>query len=243
MYKIICLLLTLCILSSCETDSTVPFLSIPDDEAQIIEMDVEVGLSANFTFSPVVHASQMVVNYGDGSLPFEFVNSDSIDLGTSHLKPLKYTYPQAGDYNVDVKAIKITKLDISMDSVRQSINKLRLENCHHLKALSCKDQELQSLEIEKSGVKVLDLGTLSALETLSISDCDSLLTIVLNQNPILKTIQLSGNSRLSVLSLNALFWQLPTVTEPRNIILHNNAGDAACDKSIATDKGWTVKIE
>ena len=244
MYKIIYLLLAVCLLTSCETDNNVPFLSIPDDEAQIIEMNVEVGSSSNPVFSPIIYASQMIVNWGDGSLPWQFVNRDSTNTGTSTLKPLRYTYPAAGTYDVNVRAIKITRLDLSIDSVRQNIRTLQLTDCRHLKALSCKNQELKSVNINTSGIKMLELSTLSALEELTVSACDSLLTIVLYKNPELKTINLTNNPRMSALSLDAVFIQLPEATSGiRTVNLSNNGGDASCNTAIATQKGWKVNIQ
>lgn len=243
MSKIIYLLLTVCLFTSCEQDNDTLFLSIPDEDAQIVQMSVEVGLSANYVFSPIIYASQMVVDWGDGSQPWEYVNPDSTNIGTSMLKPLKYTYASSGDYNVNVRAVKITRLDISMDSARQSINTLQLTDCRHLKSLSCKGQTLKSVDVNTAGLKLLELSTLSVLESLSISDCDSLLTVVLYKNPLLTTVNLTDNPRMSAPSLNALFQQLPEATsDVRTITLTNNAGDATCDKSIATQKGWTVKV-
>lgn len=244
MYKIIYLLLAICFLTSCETDDNVPFLSIPDDEAQVVEMELQVGASSNLVFSPIIYASQMIVNWGDGSIPGQFVNADSTNTNAPILKSLKYTYPSSANYSVNVRAIKITHLDISIDSARQSINKLQLTNCRHLKSISCDDQLLKSVNINISGLKTLELNTLSALEELSLSACDSLSTIVLSQNPVLSSITLVDNPAMSALSLNALFRQLPQATsDTRTINLNNNAGDATCDKSIATQKGWTVNVE
>lgn len=244
MYKIIYLLLAVCLLTSCETDNNVPYLSIPQDEAQIIEMNVKAETSDDLIFSPTIYASQMIVNWGDGSLPQQFVNRDSTKAGTSMLRPLRYIYPATGTYYVNVRAIKITRLDISKDSARQSIHTLQLTDCRHLKALSCKNQDLKSVNINTSGVKMLELSTLSALEELSVSACDSLLTIVLYKNPVLKTVNLKNNPRMSALSIDAVFLQLPEATsDTRTINLSNNGGDAGCNKSIATQKGWTVNIE
>lgn len=244
MYKIMYWVLAVCLLTSCEVSDDVPFLSIPDSDAQLIEMGVDMGASSNLVFTPIIYASQMVVDWGDGSIPWEYVNPDSTSIGTSILKPLNYTYASGGTYNVNIRAVKVTRLDISIDSAHQIINTLQLTDCRHLKALSCKNQMLKTVHIEGSGLKMLELSTLSALEELSVSTCDSLITIVLFKNPVLNTINLSSNPRMSSLTLDALFQQLPQApTSTSTITLSNNPGDASCDKSIATRKGWTVKIE
>lgn len=244
MYRIIYLLLAVGLLTSCEQDNTIPYLNIPDANAQIIEMDVEVGLSQSLLFSPTVYASQMIVNWGDGSRNLEFVHPDSTAIATTSLKPLNYTYSSAGNYNLNIRSTKITRLDIALDSARQPIHKLALTNCRHLKALSCKDQLLKSVTISTSGIKLLNFDTLAALENVSVSACDSLSGIVLSGNSLLSNITLSNNKLMTAQSLNTLFGQLPQATsDKQTIILRNNAGDATCDKSIATRKGWTVTIE
>ncbi len=243
MHKIIYILFTICLLTSCEENSDVPFLNIPDESAQLIAMDVEAGSSSNKAFTPIVFASQMIVDWGDGSLPAQYVNADTIVSGTSMLKPLKYTYASAGSYIINVRAVKISRLDISKDSARQNINKLQLVDCRHLKSFSCKNQTLKSVDIAVSGIKALEFGSLSQLVKFSVLSCDSLFSIVLNQNPVLNTINLSNNPQLSAQSLNAMFQQLPqTVSDNCIITLSNNAGDAACDKSIAIQKGWKVNV-
>lgn len=244
MYKIIYCLLAFCLLTSCEQDNTVPFLNIPDANAQIIEMEVEVGLSQSSVFSPLVYASQMIINWGDGSRILEYVHPDSTTIATSTLKPIKYTYASAGNYSVNIRTTKVTRLDVSLDSARQYIHKLQLTNCCHLKAMVCDNQPLKSVTINKAGLKNLNLGTLEALEDVSVSACDSLSAIVLSTNPLLNRITLSDNKLMSAQSLNTLFGQLPQATSDKpTITLKNNAGDATCDRSIATRKGWTVTIE
>lgn len=244
MHKLFYLLLAVCLLSSCEQDNTIPYLTISDANAQIIEMDVETILSAGLTFSPIVYASQMIIDWGDGSRIFEYVHPDSTAIDTMHLKPLKYTYDSAGSYKVNIRTTKVTRLDISVDSARQYIRKLQLTNCRHLKALSCARQPLKSVTINTSGIKTLNFATSATLEDVTISACDSLSSIVLSANPSLSSITLSDNKLMSALSLNTLFEQLPQATSDKQTIrLKNNAGDATCDKTIATQKGWTVTIE
>ena len=244
MYKIIYLFLLVTFVTSCEQNNDSPFLYILDHDAQIVETDVEVALSGNLVFTPIVHASQMIVNWGDGSRVTEFVNRDSAVVDAPPLRPLRYTFASTGNYTVNFRAIRITRLDISMDSVGQPINQLRLTNCRHLKEFSSVGQVLKSVNITTSGLKNVNFSNLPAIESFTISQCDSLSRITLENNAILNTISLSGNPLLSATALNAMFQQLPQATsDTRTITLSNNAGDATCDKAIATRKGWTVNVE
>ncbi|PXV69229.1 hypothetical protein CLV62_101498 [Dysgonomonas alginatilytica] len=244
MYKIIYLFLIVFVATSCEQNNDSPFLYITDRDAQIVEMNVEIALSENLVFTPIIHVSQMIVNWGDGSRLVEYVNPDSTAVGSPHLRPLRYAFPSTGSYTVNFRAIRVTRLDISIDSVGQAITGLNLTNCRHLKAFVLKNQSLKSVGITTSGLKAVDFGSLSLMENFTISKCDSLSGIVLKNNPALNTISLSDNRLLSATALNALFQQLPqTASDTRTITLSNNAGDATCDKTIATRKGWTVKIE
>lgn len=244
MYKIIYLFLIAFVITSCEENNDSPFLYIPDSDAQFVEMSVETSTSANLVFSPIVRASQMVINWGDGSRLIEYVDPDSSASPRPLLKPLRYTFPSAGNYMVDIRAIRIIGLDVSMDTARQSITQLKLNSCRHLKEFSCRGQALKTIEIARSGLKVVNFSDLAVMENFSISQCDSLSSVVLKDNMVLNTIFLSGNPLLSATAINAIFQQLPSATsDVRTITLSNNAGDATCDKTIATQKGWTVTIE
>lgn len=245
MYKIIYLFLIVFVVTSCEQNNDSPFLYIPDSDAQIVQMDVEVGLADSLVFSPIIYASQMIIDWGDGSRPLEYVNPDSTTtVGTSGLRPFRYTFPSAGNYTVNIRAVRITRLDVSMDTVGQAVTQLELNRCRHLKALACYGQVLKSVNINTSGLKILDFRDLAAMENFTVSRCDSLSGIALKNNSVLNTISLSDNPLLSATALNNMFQQLPqTTSDTRTITLTNNAGDAACDKSIATQKGWIVNIK
>lgn len=244
MYKTICLFLIIFVATACEEKNDSPFLYILDNAAQIVEMNVETGASGNLVFTPVIYASQMVVNWGDGSRFMEYVNPDSASRKALPLNPLKYAYPAADTYTVSFRAVKVTKLDISIDSVGQSVTELSLTNCRHLKTLSNSGQILRTVDIATSGLKTVDFRNLSMMENLSILKCDSLSDILLSNNAALSTVSLSDNRSLTASALNAMFGQLPETTSgKRTVILSNNAGDAACDTTIATRKGWSVRVE
>lgn len=137
----------------------------------------------------------------------------------------------------------------------QPIPSVDLSNCTTLNTLYCgytegvqtitgwdKLTELETVSINGSmGESVLNLTASDSLRVVSIAHTDAKV-INLGGLMALKTIELKDNSLLDAAALNILFTALPKVSESGyTISLTGNKGDDECNKSIATQKGWSFK--
>ena len=88
------------------------------------------------------------------------------------------------------------------------------------------------------------LTTIPPLDTSSVTNtsgmfqgCSSLTTVVLNGLGADLSV---ADTNMGADALNALFDGLATVTDGRTVDITNTPGAATCDRTIATNKGWTV---
>lgn len=101
------------------------------------------------------------------------------------------------------------------------------------------NDSLQYFSATNANIERVDLRKLPLLDSISVIKCNQLEAIELEVNPKIRRITLIDNSRLSSDAINAIFRSLPqTDAYGRYIMLSGNAGDEACDRSIATRKGW-----
>ena len=96
--------------------------------------------------------------------------------------------------------------------------------------LYCYDNQLTALDVSKN----------TALTTLNCRN-NSLAVLDVSKNTAM-TVLNCRNNQLAATALNTLFGTLHsnTISGGKNIYISGNSGTATCDRSIATNKGWTV---
>lgn len=105
-----------------------------------------------------------------------------------------------------------------------------------------KNDSLQLFKASYANITQINLNNLQLLISIDINACKQLTSITLSNNKALQSITLTNNSALTAVSLNNFFKALPTtISNNSTITLKGNVGDATCDKTIATNKGWTFK--
>lgn len=172
---------------SCSTDDTVPSLSIPEKDAERVEMELSVE-SASSPFYYLIQAKELIIDWGDGSKPLEYVFlGDIADLGT--LKPIKREYSSAGKYRVTMSSYRPFVFNFSRglegESVKNEISDLKLINCWNLRELYCKNQPLlKSLDVKEcDNLGILDVSG-SEIGLLDIDNKNSLDTLAINNTAI-----------------------------------------------------------
>ena len=184
----------------------------------------------------------VAIDWGDGS-----TESYSLQQGWfnwsfyQHCYSAKHPFTAtiAGDIEgLDVKNFSLTSLDIS--------------NNTELNFLACNDNQLTTLDVSKNTkltnlfcasnqLTMLDVSKNNLLSTLDFSN-NSLTSLDVSNLSALVNLNCSNN-QLSAEALNAMF-----KTAHSNIInmgykwmyIENNPGSGACDRSIATSKGWIL---
>lgn len=156
-----------------------------------------------------------------------------------------------------ISALALTNCEdiIDLRFANQPISAVDLSDCPTLKTLYCgysegiqtitgldklKDLELLSVNGSLSQV-TLNFTANDSLKDISIArtNCEA---IIVDGLVALKSIALKNNTMLGESALNVLFTTLPVVTgNGYTISLSGNKGDDLCNKSIATQKGWTFK--
>lgn len=101
---------------------------------------------------------------------------------------------------------------------------------------------LRIIHLENSNQPNIRLNNLPELKVIEINSCPDLKNIYIENNTLLSDIVLTNNESLDADALNKLFEGLPLSAElQRHITLWGNKGDKACNRSIATSKGWTFR--
>ena len=104
------------------------------------------------------------------------------------------------------------------------------------------NDSLQIVQALNANIQQLNLEQLNSLNSLSLTQCRSLQSIKIASNSKLSQITLVDNISLSASAIDSLFSRLPLITDRNGtILLSGNAGDNACDRSIATARGWTFR--
>lgn len=136
--------------------------------------------------------------------------------------------------NLSVQAYIISldlKDNIALNSLGCNLNRLKELDVSHnilLKNLSCNYNQIESLDLSKN----------TSLERLDCS-VNKLTVLDLSNNKALTDIKCQTN-QLSIDALNALFKTLHSNEGTKKIYIGDNPGTNGCDRSIATNKGWTV---
>ena len=121
---------------------------------------------------------------------------------------------------------------ISLVCAGNKLTSLDLRNNLMLEILYCGDNELFSLDLDKN----------AALKVLDCSD-NKISKLDLSKNIVLEVL-VSKNNQLDSLDMNELFRTLRTnFGEVRSVSVHGNPGTDTCIPTIASNKGWDVKID
>lgn len=144
-----------------------------------------------------------------------------------------------GSFNINKQ--NISNIDLLKRLKRFYVNG-RLENDTLNLTLS---DSIQFASIDNSNLSKFNFSGLKQMAYFSAHNNSTLNRIVLIDNIKLDSISLIKNPLLDATALNDIFAQLPVATtenSSRNVIvLSENGGDATCDRSIATSKGWVFK--
>jgi hypothetical protein len=155
---------------------------------------------------------------------------------------------------LDVENNSLTALDLSANRNLRGLNcdgnalaALDLSACTALSSLSCSGNALTALGLSRNTALVelscemnlltsLNVSANTALEAINCHN-NLLASITVGAGSVVGNINTQNNS-LSAAALNALFASLPA---SGTIAIAGNPGAAACDRSIAENKNWTVK--
>lgn len=156
---------------------------------------------------------------------------------------------------------KLKRLDISKNTALVylfcSFNRLKkLDVSRNIKLthLYCKHNRIKSLDMSGCSALTKLYCEYNQLKSLDVSECTALAELVCSDNQI-TSLDVSTNAKLTLLyfqmdfrkgqltssALNALFETLPG--NQGIIRIKNHPGTKSCDRSIATDKGWTFERE
>ena len=125
----------------------------------------------------------------------------------------------------------------TLDASDSELTSLNLNGCKWLTYLDCHNNELNSL----------DLSTNTALQELICWHSWQLSSLDISKNIALTSYLNCRDNNLSASALNKIFNDLPKGKkwdgyEQSTIDIGNNPGTDTCDKSIAENKGWIVRI-
>ena len=153
---------------------------------------------------------------------------------------------QANIISLDMRDnIALTSLGCNLNALKE----LDVSKNTILKYLSCNYNQIESLDLSKNTSLMMLDCSINSLTILDLSNNEALtdLKCITNQ---LKMLDVSKNTALTELNcagnqldtdaLNALFETLHSNAGTKNIYIGDNPGTKGCDRSIATNKGWTV---
>jgi len=185
-------------------------------------------------------SGDIIIDWGDGE-------SDTCTLTTwfgiycrhSYSGSSEHTIKMTGNYTISTMYCfnnQLTSLDVSKNVTLEILNcednqlkKLNVSGCTALKLLHCEYNKLTSLDVSKNTVLVQLSCSHNQLTSLDVSRNTELWYLSCHNN------QLNANA------LNTLFETLHSNAGWKFIYIGNNSGTYACDRNIATKKGWTVK--
>jgi hypothetical protein len=181
-------------------------------------------------------SGNITIDWGDG-------NKETHEIG--NYSKFNHDYSGISIHTVSIKGKNITKLDYNYSY----LTSLDVSKCSSLTELDCSYTYLKSLDLSKcTELTKLDCSN-STLTSLDLSKCTKL-TELLCSRIRLTSLDLSNCSTLSYVicnkceltsdALNALFETLHSNHGDKYILITGNPGDADCNKSIATSKGWSV---
>jgi len=135
--------------------------------------------------------------------------------------------------NLGCSGNQITNLDVSKNTMLWELNcsnneltSLDLSKNTNLGRLYCINNRLKNLDVSKNSLVLLYCSN-NELTSLNMSSASTMMHMLNCQN-----------NRLAISAMNALFETLPRSSG--FIIIGGNAGTVDCNRSIASNKGWTV---
>ena len=208
---------------------------------------------------------------GDGSASIDWGDGmQTITLAAHfHETECKKEYPDATDRTIIISGDHITGLICNGNQLTElevsdnpaltllfcSDNALTVLNIGAntaLKELQCDNNQLtEIIANHNTALEILNCSV-NQLSSLSVSNNTALKWLIFADNQI-TNLNLSSNTALSLIDcqnnqfsdfqLNSLFDSLHgnTVDGGKSILISGNAGAAACNKSIAENKGWIVE--
>jgi hypothetical protein len=229
-----------------------------DDQDRNVKSDavtiLKVQTSSNNLHLWLAGSGNAVIDWGDGAVDKAFSLSpytfyDWLSSGyTKYLR--EHVYNIQSDYSsriikiegdvthIDCMDVFIENVDISKNSV---LTYLSLRGCKMtgldvndniaLTHLNCQWNELTSLDVSKN----------SALQYLECRN-NQITALKVSNNTALVIVNCNSN-RMEANEINSLFHTLPVNNSAvtKIIDISRNPGTDACDMSIATTKGWTVR--
>lgn len=182
------LLLSLLLISCSQDETPYSYVSQPDVDAEIVTIDFEVAQNGG-AFSYLVQASEMYVDWGDGSKPTEYVLRNNMNID-SVKSPIQHVYARAGKYKVIIYALKLQGLNLSKLQASKSkqtdavnnINSLELTNCKNLYRLVLQNHPVERLDLSScTELQILDCGGAAKLANLLLADAnDNLLSMLID---------------------------------------------------------------
>jgi Leucine-rich repeat (LRR) protein len=205
-----------------------------------------------------------IVNFGD-----EYSETHTLTCTGCWMSTI-YTYTDLFEYHtITVSGTKIvglrcfssglTTLDISKNTAltdisctNNQLSTLDVSKNTALTDISCSRNQLSVLDVSKNTaltsldcynnqLSALDVSKNTALTSLYCND-NQLTALDVSKNTALRKLS-CYNNQLSADALNTLFSSLHSNTiqgSSKEIGIRNNPGTNSCDRSIATNKGWTV---
>jgi Leucine-rich repeat (LRR) protein len=180
----------------------------------------------------------MTVDWGDGK-----IKSYKYKTSITHTYVITFDRLNAKNrsHTIRVKAERFTQLNCShkrLTALDVSRNPdLTVLNCghNHLTALDVsRNTGLTKLECYDNRLTALDVSRNTALTELECG-YNHLTALDVSRNTALTRLN-CRNNQLTAEALNALFADLPA--HSGSIRIKDNPGSNACDRSLATDKGW-----
>lgn len=159
-YTIFYLLFLAFFISCDEGDSPYSYLSNEKVESDVVEFDINMA-STNSKFHYLFQARELYVKWGNSEKDIEYIlpRNTSIDS----IKPIDYTFPNAGLFHVTVKGLGLKRVDISKTTngfaslnTQNSISTLKLKKCN----------DLIDLRFSNQPISVVDLTSCTTLNTL-----------------------------------------------------------------------------
>jgi len=155
------------------------------------------------------------VDWGDGS------EKTALTLNENWVH-FDHDYPNASLRTITIYGDNITALHCSND-----VMSLDVRRCTELKRLFC-DGSFTSLDVSKN-TKLTELAVGSG----------QLMSLDVSRNTVLTELRVGR--QLTGSTLNALFRTLHSNAGEKTIYISGNPGERDCDRSIAINKGWTVR--
>jgi Leucine-rich repeat (LRR) protein len=158
-----------------------------------------------------------------------------------------HEYSGTATHSITIIGTNIIRLECS--GLRNQLSSLDVSKNAELTYLDCHFNQLTSLDVSKNTaltylacyfnqLKSLDVSKNTALTNLNCGS-NKLTDLDVSSNTALTTLNCAGN-RLTGSALDALFETLHSNDGDKIIYIKNNPGTDNCDRSIATNKGWTV---